>query len=168
MTLKDNLKESFKKNIDNNPSLEESTLNLINAYKKSVESSFDSLGNSLTGINFNLIYTAFLKTFKLCLDNNIKFNFSLISPAMTIAWSTARLKLPAKVPPGFSLVSSNLILSSISIPVPINLEKEDDFLNSLETFFKDHAKTLVNNYIGTSSSVPPTPIALPVKGFNLK
>ena len=161
-----NLQKAFNDNLNNKHDLEKSAKSIVDAYKKTVQSSKDILGNSYTGLDFKSLEKSVISSFEFSLKNRIPFNFSLIIPGLVKCWSTATVKLPAFAP-GFSFVSSSSTISSVPSNVPItpgNTQDINKIVTAFETFFKSHAKTITVNYIGLSASVPPTPLILPVTG----
>lgn len=169
MSLSVNLRKAFNDNLNNKNNLEQSAKSIVDAYKKSVQSSKDILGNSYTGLDFKSLEKSIISSFELSLNTGSPFNFSLIIPGLIKCWSTATVILPA-IAPGFSLVTTSSTISSSPTNIPIapgNTQDLDKIIKSFETFFSSHAKTIVVNYIGLSTSVPPVPLVLPVTGVIL-
>lgn len=171
MALKQDLKSAFEDNLDNGGEIADIAKLITDVYKDAVNAGTDSIGNRISGVNYQVIEKAIVAQFNLSFRTKSYLQFSLIETALVTAWTSARLKLPATPAPGMSVVASNQVVSSTppgTTPLTSDTNSYDPIVNKFFSMFSKHAKSVTNNYIGTSTSTPPAPITVPVSGFTIK
>ncbi len=185
MALKSDLQEILSLDFwegyegDSNNGIKLISEEIVKVYIDSIKNGQDSLGNkALTSVvKSNLIEQAIQADFNLALSTGQFMKSVSLSSSLVAAWAGTPLKAKSpspilKTPPGFSIVAT--AITSSSTPPPIfslsSSEAKDntEIVNLFYNSFDIHTKSIIFTYTGTSTTVPPAPITLPVTSYTLR